>query len=81
MEIPDDDLGRIAVGPQFLGVVFDRPASPGNIGSVIRSAEAFGAGGVIVTGHAADVYDPGRSAQAPVRCSACPPSGSRRTVR
>lgn len=58
MEIPDDDLGRIAVGPRFLGVVFDRPSSPGNIGSIIRSADAFGAGGVIVTGHAADVYDP-----------------------
>jgi TrmH family RNA methyltransferase len=58
MEIPDDDLGRIAAGPRFLGVVFDRPASPGNIGSIIRSADAFGASGVIVTGHAADVYDP-----------------------
>ena len=57
-EIPDDDLGRIAVGPRFLVVVFDRPASPGNIGSIIRSADAFGADGVIVTGHAADVYDP-----------------------
>jgi 23S rRNA (uridine2479-2'-O)-methyltransferase len=58
MEIPEDDLGRIAVGPRFLGVVFDRPANPGNIGSIIRSADAFGADGVIVTGHAADVYDP-----------------------
>jgi len=58
VEIPADDLGRIAVGPRFLGVVLDRPASPGNIGSIIRSADALGAGGVIVTGHAADVYDP-----------------------
>ena len=58
MEVPDDDLRRIAVGPQFLGVVFDRPASPGNVGSIIRSADAFGADGVLVTGHAADVYDP-----------------------
>jgi 23S rRNA (uridine2479-2'-O)-methyltransferase len=58
MEIPEDDLGRIAVGPRFLGVVFDRPGNPGNIGSIIRSADAFGADGVIVTGHAADVYDP-----------------------
>ena len=56
--MPDDDLRRITVGPQFLGVAFDRPTSPGNIGSIIRSADAFGAGGVIVTGHAADVYDP-----------------------
>jgi TrmH family RNA methyltransferase len=58
VEMPADDLGRIAAGGGFLGVVLDRPGSPGNIGSVIRSADAFGAAGVIVTGHAADVYDP-----------------------
>ncbi|WP_169797068.1 TrmH family RNA methyltransferase [Peterkaempfera griseoplana] len=58
LEMPADDLGRITVGDDFLGVLFDRPTSPGNIGSVIRSADAFGAGGVVVTGHAADVYDP-----------------------
>ena len=56
--IPADDLDRIDVGDGFLGIVLDRPASPGNIGSIIRSADAFGADGVIVTGHAADVYDP-----------------------
>lgn len=56
--MPPDDLGRIAVGPDFLGVVFDRPSGPGNIGTIVRSADAFGAQGVIVTGHAADVYDP-----------------------
>jgi len=58
LELPPDDLDRISVGPRFLGVVFDRPTGPGNIGSIIRSADAFGADGVIVTGHAADVYDP-----------------------
>jgi 23S rRNA (uridine2479-2'-O)-methyltransferase len=57
-EMPGDDLGRIAAGGDFLGVALDRPASPGNVGSIIRSADAFGAHGVIVTGHAADVYDP-----------------------
>jgi tRNA G18 (ribose-2'-O)-methylase SpoU len=57
-EMPADDLARIPVGDRFLGVVLDRPANPGNIGSIIRSADAFGADGVIVTGHAADVYDP-----------------------
>ncbi len=56
--LPDDDLARIPVGPGLLAVVFDRPASPGNIGTLVRSADAFGASGVIVTGHAADVYDP-----------------------
>jgi TrmH family RNA methyltransferase len=58
VEMPADDLGRIKVGPDFLGVLFDRPTGPGNIGSIIRSADAFGADGLIVTGHAADVYDP-----------------------
>jgi TrmH family RNA methyltransferase len=56
--MPPDTLDRIPVGPDFLGVVFDRPTGPGNIGSIIRSADAFGADGFIVTGHAADVYDP-----------------------
>jgi TrmH family RNA methyltransferase len=56
--MPADDLNRVPAGPGMLAVVFDRPATPGNIGTLIRSADAFGAGGVIVTGHAADVYDP-----------------------
>ncbi|MEO3973942.1 TrmH family RNA methyltransferase [Streptomyces sp. CAU 1734] len=58
VEMPPDDLARIRVGDHFLGLVFDRPAQPGNIGSVVRSADAFGADGLIVTGHAADPYDP-----------------------
>ncbi len=56
--MPADDLARIPAGPGMLAVVFDRPTTPGNIGTLIRSADVFGASGVIVTGHAADVYDP-----------------------
>jgi 23S rRNA (uridine2479-2'-O)-methyltransferase len=56
--LPDDDLGRIPVGPYFLGAVFDRPSSPGNIGTTLRSLDAFGGAGLVVTGHAADPYDP-----------------------
>jgi 23S rRNA (uridine2479-2'-O)-methyltransferase len=56
--LPDEDLGRVPTGPTMLVVVFDRPTSPGNIGTLIRSADAFGANGVIITGHAADSYDP-----------------------
>lgn len=56
--LPPDDLDRLPVHPAMLVVVFDRPASPGNIGTLIRSADALGADGVIVAGHAADVYDP-----------------------
>lgn len=58
LEMPADDLSRIRTDSDFLGVLFDRPTNPGNIGTVIRSADAFGADGLIVTGHAADVYDP-----------------------
>ena len=58
VEMPADDLSRITITADFLGLVFDRPSSPGNIGTVIRAADAFGAQAVIVTGHAADPYDP-----------------------
>ena len=58
VEMPPDALSRIDDRPDLLTVVFDRPASPGNLGTLIRSADAFGAGGVVVTGHAADPYDP-----------------------
>lgn len=57
-QLPPDRLESISVGADFLGVVFDRPTSPGNIGTLVRSADAFGANCVIVSGHAADVYDP-----------------------
>jgi tRNA G18 (ribose-2'-O)-methylase SpoU len=42
--LPDDALDRVPVGPRLLAVVFDRPATPGNIGTLIRSADAFGTG-------------------------------------
>lgn len=63
---PPELLAVVALRPDNLdrlrrtgvAVVFDRPANPGNIGTLVRSADAFGAAGVIVTGHAADPYDP-----------------------
>jgi TrmH family RNA methyltransferase len=39
-------------------LLVDRPSKKGNLGSIIRSADAFGCDGVIVTGHSVDVYDP-----------------------
>ena len=61
--LPPDSRARLlgsgdAPTSSGLGVVFDRPTGPGNIGTLIRSADAFGADGVVVTGHAADPYDP-----------------------
>lgn len=58
VELPPDDLSRIAVTPAFLGMVFDRPSVPGNIGTMARSVDAFRGAGLIVSGHAADPYDP-----------------------
>lgn len=56
--IPPDDPARLPVPADALLVALDRPSSPGNIGSVVRSVDALGGHGVIVTGHAADPYDP-----------------------
>jgi tRNA G18 (ribose-2'-O)-methylase SpoU len=58
VRLPEDRLDRIPVSAGLLVVVFDRPTTPGNIGALVRSADAFGAAGVIITGHAADPYDP-----------------------
>lgn len=55
---PDDDLARIAPGDPPLIVVVDRSHSPGNLGTAIRSCDALGADGLIMTGHAVDLYHP-----------------------
>jgi TrmH family RNA methyltransferase len=39
-------------------VVLDSPKSAGNMGMLIRSAACFGAHAVVISGHAADEYDP-----------------------
>ena len=56
--MPEDDLARIPIFKQMLVVVFDRPASPGNLGTIIRSCDALSVDGLVITGHAADLYDP-----------------------
>lgn len=59
VEMPPDDLSRIPIAARdLLVVVFDRPSNHGNLGTVIRSCDAFQAGGVIAVGHAVDLYDP-----------------------
>jgi TrmH family RNA methyltransferase len=51
-------LAGLPLGPGLLVVVVDRPSSPGNLGTIVRSADALGAHAVVTTGHGADVYEP-----------------------
>lgn len=43
---------------QSLVLVFDRPTSAGNLGSIIRTADAFDVDAIITTGHGVDIFDP-----------------------
>ena len=58
IEMPPEDLSRIPIHENSVIVVFDRPSDHGNLGTIIRTCEAFGADGLIITGHAVDLYDP-----------------------
>lgn len=39
-------------------VLFDRPGNKGNLGTILRTCDALGADGLILTGHGVDPYDP-----------------------
>jgi 23S rRNA (uridine2479-2'-O)-methyltransferase len=39
-------------------IVFDRPTDYGNLGSIIRSANAFNTDGLLIIGHGVDIYEP-----------------------
>ena len=52
------DLAEIKLGPSPLVLIFDRPSDHGNLGTIIRSANAFGVDLIITTGHGVDANDP-----------------------
>jgi TrmH family RNA methyltransferase len=54
------EMKKMTVPPSKMPfiIICDRPSKKGNLGSIIRSADAFGSDGVIVTGHSVDIYDP-----------------------
>ena len=58
VRLAEPDLARIPIADDLIAVVLDRPGNPGNLGTIVRSCDALGAHGVIVTGHAVDIYDP-----------------------
>jgi 23S rRNA (uridine2479-2'-O)-methyltransferase len=52
------DRSPATLGGSGLVVVLEGVQNPGNLGTIFRSAAAFGASGLVVTGHCADPYDP-----------------------
>lgn len=58
VQMPEENLDRIPIHPNSLILVLDRPSNPGNLGTIIRSSDALGVDGVVITGHAADLFDP-----------------------
>lgn len=54
----ETQLEALALREPWLIVVLDRPKSPGNVGSIIRTAVSFDAAALVITGHAADPFDP-----------------------
>lgn len=58
IEMREDNMERLEILPNSVFVLFDRPSNKGNLGTIIRSCDSFGATGLILTGHAIDLYDP-----------------------
>jgi TrmH family RNA methyltransferase len=56
--VPDRDLSQVPRPTDGVVVLVDRPSSPGNLGTIIRTADALGAAAVLTSGHGAHLYDP-----------------------
>jgi len=58
VDMPQIDGHQLPLGHHDIALVLDRPSSPGNLGSIIRSCDAFGVRGVVIVGHGVDPFDP-----------------------
>lgn len=58
IEMREDRLDDVPLSENPFIVLFDRPSNRGNLGTMIRSCDAFGADLLIITGHGVDLYDP-----------------------
>lgn len=53
-----DRFSEFSLSDTPLLALFDRPSNHGNLGTIIRSCDALGLDGLILTGHSVDLYDP-----------------------
>jgi len=58
VKMREDCFTHLPIAGNPLYVLFDRPSNKGNLGTIIRSCDAMGVDGLILTGHAVDLYDP-----------------------
>lgn len=54
----EDNFEEFHLSDNPVIALFDRPSNRGNLGTIIRSCDALGVEGLIITGHAVDLYDP-----------------------
>ncbi|MDQ4124890.1 MAG: RNA methyltransferase [Actinomycetota bacterium] len=59
VSVPEHRLADLSLGPEALVVALDEIGNPGNLGTVVRTADAAGAAAVVVAGAAADPWHPG----------------------
>lgn len=58
VNMPGIDDIPVALTEKAVVVLLDRPSNPGNLGSIIRSCDAFGVDHLVLTGHGVDPFDP-----------------------
>ena len=58
VKMREDSFDQFNLSNNPIIALFDRPSNKGNLGTIIRSCDALGIDGLIITGHAVDLYDP-----------------------
>lgn len=58
LKMKQDDDYSMPLSDCPLIALFDRPSNRGNLGTILRSCDALGIEGLILTGHSVDLYDP-----------------------